>query len=271
MMAALRRLIETWLPPRSPARPAANRLTVTEAPEAIYAIGDIHGCLDLLVELEAQIAADAADARAERWLVTLGDVVDRGPASAQVIDHLRRPAPAGLRRINLMGNHEAMMLDFLHRPRAGSMWLENGGTETLASYGVPMDKLMRLDNRSAQQIVDSYIPSEHFDYLAALPVLLDTPAALFVHAGLRPGTGVAQQSDEDLLWFRDEFRSDFAEFGRPVVHGHTMREAPLVTPFRIAIDTAAVVSGHLTAVRIDGVEPPRLFSTLGRPATRLYQ
>ncbi len=269
-MAALRRLIKSWLPQRLPARPAANRLTVAESPEAIYAIGDVHGCLDLLVDIEAQIAADADHAGGERWLVTLGDVVDRGPASAQVIDHLLRPAPAGLRRINLMGNHEAMMLDFLHRPRAGSMWLESGGTETLASYGVPTDKLLRLDNRSAQQIVASYIPAEHFDYLAALPVLLDTPTALFVHAGLRPGIGIPQQADEDLLWFRDQFLSDFAEFGRPVVHGHTMRQQALVTPHRIAIDTAAVESGQLTAVRI-GLSGPRLFSTSSGPAARQDQ
>ena len=263
-MTALSRFMESWLPRRQPAERAANRLTVTEAPAAIYAIGDVHGCLDLLEELEALIAADAASIQGECWLVTLGDAVDRGPASAQVLDHLRLPAVAGMRRINLMGNHEAMMLDFLNRPRAGSMWLQSGGTETLLSYGVPHEKLGRLDNRLADQIVASYIPSEHLDYLLALPVLLDTPLALFVHAGLRPGTGVDQQRDEDLLWFRDDFRSDFAEFVRPVVHGHTMRDAALVTPHRIAIDTAAVVSGCLTAVRIGAAEPPNLFATAGR-------
>jgi len=270
-MAALRHLIESWLPHRAPARPAAGRISVAEAPEAIYAVGDIHGCLDLLQDLEAQIAADAAGAKGERWLVTLGDAVDRGTSSAQVIDHLRRPAPPGLRRVNLMGNHEAMMLDFLLRPRAGSTWLENGGVETLVSYGIPHEKLMRLDNRTASQLVASYIPSEHFDYLSTLPVLLDTPQALFVHAGLRPGVPLAQQTDEDLLWFRDEFRSDFAEFGRPVVHGHTMREEPLVTPHRIAIDTAAVLSGQLTAVRIGPSEAPVLFSTTGHSPARQHQ
>jgi serine/threonine protein phosphatase 1 len=262
-MAALRRIIESWLPRRSPARLPASRLSLTEAPEAIYAIGDIHGCLDLLLQLEAQIADDAAAAPGERWLVTLGDVVDRGPASAAVIDHLLRPAPAGLRRVNLMGNHEAMMLDFLLRPRAGSMWLESGGVETLASYGVPHEKLMRLDNRSAGHLVASYIPSEHVDYLSSLPVLLDTPLALFVHAGLRPGVAIGAQADEDLLWYRDQFHSDFAEFGRPVVHGHTMRESPLVTTHRIAIDTGAVLSGRLTAVRVGDRVPPALFSTAG--------
>src|SRR5690606_3770148 len=112
-------------------------------------------CLDLLLELEAQIAADAAELGGEGWLVTLGDGVDRGPATAQVIDHLRGPAPAGLRRINLMGNHEAMMLDFLRRPRADSLWLRFGGIEALMSYGVPADRLERLDDRMVGQLVQS--------------------------------------------------------------------------------------------------------------------
>lgn len=264
-MPTFRRLIDALRRPRAPVPPPAGRLRVAEQPEAIYAIGDIHGCLDLLLALEAEIAADAAGGAGDRWLVTLGDAVDRGPSSAQVIDHLCGPAPAGLRRINLMGNHEAMMRDFLLRPRVTSGWLEQGGTETLASYGVPAGMLARLDNRIARQIVASYIPAEHVDYLDALPVLLDTPAALFVHAGLRPGVGLAQQREDDLLWYRDDFAADFAEFGRPVVHGHSMRELPLLTPGRIAIDTAAVLSGRLTAVRIVAGQPPKLFATSPAP------
>lgn len=234
-----------------PTRREAAIIDAPVHPAAIYAIGDIHGCRDLLLELEAKIVADAAGIDGDVWLVTLGDVVDRGPASAQVIDHLRGKPPGGLTRVNLMGNHEAMMLDFLERPRPGAMWLENGGLETLRSYGVPHDRMARLTNRTASQLVESYIPTEHFDYLRALPALLETPRAIFVHAGLRPGAAVAAQRYDDLIWYRDDFRADYAEFGKPVVHGHTMREAPLVTPFRIAIDTAAVTGGALTAVRID--------------------
>jgi serine/threonine protein phosphatase 1 len=239
-------------------------INAPEHPAAIYAIGDIHGCRDLLLQLETQIGEDAAALEGEAWLVTLGDVVDRGPASAQVIDHVRRAAPGSLKRVNLMGNHEAMMLDFLERPRAGSMWLENGGLETLASYGVPHDRLQRLTHRSAEQLVASYVPSEHFDHLRNLPVLIETPRAIFVHAGLRPGVSVAEQRLDDLIWYRDEFRADYAEFGKPVVHGHTMRETPLVSPFRIAIDTAAVEGGPLTAVRIDRDGAVKLLSTASR-------
>jgi serine/threonine protein phosphatase 1 len=248
------------LSPGPPPGPAGRRLSFGQHPAAVYAIGDIHGCLDLLVALEAQIAADAATLGGESWLVTLGDAIDRGPASAQVIDHLRGPAPAGMQRLNLLGNHEAMLLEFIARPRPDAAWLQFGGLETLASYGVPYDSLRQLDARRAGELLRSYIPAEHLDYLRALPVLLETPRAVFVHAGLRPGVAIAAQQQDDLLWYRDEFRADYAEFGKPVVHGHTMRAAPLVTPFRIAIDTAAVVGGPLTAVRIARDGSVRLFS-----------
>ena len=185
-------------------------IRVDQHPAAIYAIGDIHGCRDQLVALEAAIAADAAGLDGDAWLVTLGDVVDRGPASAQVVDHVRGPAPAGLKRINLMGNHEAMMLDFLERPRAGASWLESGGFETLASYGIPHDKLMSLTTRTAGQLVESYVPAEHVEYLRGLPVLVETPRAIFVHAGLRPGVRVEAQRLDDLIWYRDGFSAEFA-------------------------------------------------------------
>lgn len=255
-------LLSRLFAPRQPAhRLEGQVIAAPEHPAAVYAIGDIHGCRDLLVALEAQIAADAATLEGEIWLVTLGDVVDRGPASAQTIDHLRGRAPGGMKRINLMGNHEAMMLDFLERPRPGSMWLDSGGRETLASYGIPHDKLDRLNTRTATQLVESYIPSEHLDYLRGLPVLIETPRAVFVHAGLRPGVAIAAQRYDDLIWYRDEFRADYAEFGKPVVHGHTMRDTALLSPFRIAIDTAAVEGGPLTAVRIDRDGSTRLLST----------
>lgn len=257
------RLLEAMLPPRPP---RSNRLVVATQPAAIYAIGDIHGCIDLLEELEAMIVADAAAFEGECWILSLGDGVDRGPATAQVIDHLRDPSPGGLRRLNLMGNHEAMMLDFIDHPRGDSTWItSNGGAPALMSYGVPAEKLIGMTNREAERLVQSHIPSEHVAYMRALPVLVETPGALFVHAGLRPGTALAAQSDEDLLWYRDEYRNDFAEFGKVVVHGHTPRDTPLVTPHRIAVDTGAVLTGQLTAVRITPTGPPALFSTPRRP------
>lgn len=265
----LKRLIGALLPSRAPAPPPANRIVFDQQPAVIYAVGDIHGCLDLLKELEAKIAEDAAGVEGQGWLVSLGDGVDRGPSTAQVIDHLRGPAPAGLKRLNLMGNHEAMMLDFIRRPRGDSSWIgTNGGAAAMMSYGVPAEVLANLTTFTAGEIVDRYIPKHHIEYLSALPVMLETPSAIFVHAGMRPGVTIPNQSDDDLLWYRDEYREDFAEFGKVVVHGHTPRDTPLVSPSRIAVDTGAVLTGQLTAVRITPSGPPELLATPRRPMPR---
>lgn len=261
----LRRLFERLVGQNPHLRSGAgpSRLSFDTTPAAIYAIGDVHGCLGLLKLLEAQIVEDAKSLPDEGWIVMLGDVIDRGDRSAQVIDHLLAPPPAGLKRLCLMGNHEAMMLDFIRRPSANAIWLENGGRETLLSYGVPIEALMhdRFGGRRARQIVDSYIPDDHLRYLESLPLLIETPAAIFVHAGLDPEVPLDRQRDADLINYRDDYASGFERFGKPVVHGHSVREEPLVTPGRIAIDTGAFFSGRLTAVRLMPGEPPRLFST----------
>lgn len=240
-----------------------QRLAFDEEPAAIYVIGDVHGCLDLLVALEKTIVADAANFSGERWIVMLGDVIDRGEQSARVLDHLLEPAPAGLRRFCLTGNHEAMMLDFLRRPSPNSPWLEFGGRETLLSYGVPIESLMhsRFGAREARQIVDIYVPRDHIEFLESLPVMIETPSTVLVHAGIRPGVRLEDQSDSDLIGYRDNFEAAYEDLGRLVVHGHTIREEPLVTPNRIAIDTGAYFTGRLTAVRIVPNGPPMLLSS----------
>ena len=113
--------------------PQHPRLAFHTWPAAIYAIGDVHGCLEQLLELEARIVEDGQDFEGEKWLVTLGDHIDRGPASAGVIGHVMAPAPAGFRRFSLMGNHEAMLLDYLRDPHGHGYYLEEGGFETFAS------------------------------------------------------------------------------------------------------------------------------------------
>lgn len=242
---------------------ALQRLAFEAEPAAIYAIGDVHGCLDLLLALESIIVADAAEIEGERWIVMLGDVVDRGERSAQVLDHLLAPTPGGLQRYSLMGNHEAMMLDFLRRPSPNATWLEFGGRETLLSYGVPLEALMhsRFGAREARQIVDIYIPGDHIEFLEELPVMIETPSTVLVHAGIRPGIELGEQADLDLIGYRDNFEASYAGLGRTVVHGHTIREEPLVAANRIAIDTGAYFSGRLTAVRIVPGGPPVLFSS----------
>lgn len=256
----LQRLLDL-LGSRRPASGGAPRLVLDSPPARIYAIGDVHGCLDLLLLLEEQIVADAEGTPGDKLIVMLGDLIDRGPASAQVIDHMLARPPNGFERICLKGNHEAMMLAFIRDPRRGAIWLENGGRETLLSYGLPSDTLLRgVAPRVLENLVASHIPNEHIEFLEGLPVLLETPGAIFVHAGLRPGVRIEAQDDDELIWFRDNYESDYAEFGRPVVHGHMPRAEALVAPHRIAIDTGAYMNGRLTAVRIVPGEAPVLLA-----------
>ena len=216
----------------------------------IYAIGDVHGCLGELHALEDMIVADAAGMAGEKWLVMLGDYIDRGPSSAQVIDHLLAPPPAGFQRTCLVGNHEEMLLAFLENPRRGGDWLENGGDTTLASYGVDLQRLKRSSAKAKAAALDALMPLEHREFLKGLPILVDVPGYAFVHAGLAPGVPLDRQDDADLIWIRERFLDAVPTPGLVVVHGHTPGTEPVVKPARIGIDTAAYATGRLTAVRI---------------------
>ena len=215
-------------------------------PAAIYAIGDVHGCLSQLRALEAAIASDAAGIAGAKWMVTLGDLVDRGPDSAGVIAHVLAPAPPGFTRICLRGNHEQMLLDFLADPDANGLWLAQGGEETLKSYGVR--RALRSSSRAAA--LAKKMPVAHREFLETLPVLLTAPGWAFVHAGLRPGVALDRQDDKDLIWIRGPFLDGPPIPGLRVVHGHTLVDEPEVLLARINIDTGCFASGRLTAVRI---------------------
>ncbi len=219
------------------------RLAFHTWPAAIYAVGDVHGCLEQLLLLEDQIAADAEAIEGEKWLVTLGDHIDRGPNSAEVIEHLMGPAPAGFRRFSLLGNHEVMLLDFFRDPDANRYWLEEGGTQTLGSY----DAGFNLTTPSA---ITDWVPPRHLDFIAALPICLSLPGWLFVHAGIRPGVPLSLQTDEDLTWIRAPFLTSQLTGGLRVVHGHTPGPDIVVTPHRIDVDTQCYRSGKLSAVRV---------------------
>jgi serine/threonine protein phosphatase 1 len=218
----------------------ARRLAVPERPRLLYAIGDVHGCLDALLALEARIVADAGDAEGEKWLVHLGDYVDRGPQSAEVIEHLLGPAPDGFRRICLCGNHDAAMLGVLHGSLPIEDWLALGGDATLRSYGLDPRGLVgfRLGRSAASRRhkLLAHIPEDHIAFLEGLPYLLTVPGYVFVHAG---------------LWIRDEFLLSDHDFGVRVVHGHTIAEEPELLPHRIGLDTGCFATGRLTALRID--------------------
>lgn len=245
-------------------RPAAARAPLprvawSRAPALVYAVGDIHGCLDQLLALEALVADDARSRGGDSFLVLLGDYVDRGPRSAQVIDHLLAAPPPGFARICLRGNHEDMML----RAVAGGIgiadWLSFGGEETMQSYGVAASHAAGLSGkprRAQQQALQAYVPAEHLAFLDSLPVALEMPGYAFVHAGVRPGRELAQQRDSDLMWIRDEFVTSTADLDAVIVHGHTPTARPLLLPNRIALDTGCYQTGRLTACRLAPGEPP---------------
>lgn len=242
--------LQRWFKGGEPANNTRPRMNAPSWPSVVYAIGDVHGCLTQLNHLQSLIIADSASVEGEKWIVQLGDYVDRGPNSAGVIDKLMSPAPAGFRRICLAGNHEAMMLGYFDDPEPGSRWLEFGGVETLQSYNIDPAQLARALPRDRKAILESHIPAEHIGWMRGLPSLLSLPGTTFVHAGLRPGVALNDQAESDLLWIREPFLSAAKLPVERVVHGHTPTNEPELTPNRICVDTAAFASGILTAVRL---------------------
>lgn len=243
-----------------------SRLAFHDWPAAIYAIGDVHGCIDQLRALETKIADDGFNFEGEKWLVTLGDYVDRGPDSAAVIEHVMGPAPAGFRRFALLGNHEQMMADFLGNPAAHTYWLDEGGTETLASYGIALDYPPLRSADKSLKLLAERIPTAHRQFLDALPNVLAVPGWLFVHAGIRPGIPLSMQTDEDLIWIRAPFLTSQLTGGQRVVHGHTPGREIVVTPNRIGLDTHCYHTGRLSAVRVAPDGRTAFFSVDGSPS-----
>ncbi|MDB5558368.1 MAG: serine/threonine protein phosphatase [Enterovirga sp.] len=215
-----------------------------------YAVGDIHGCLGHLVALLDRVAADAAG-RPHR-LVFVGDYIDRGEDSAGVISLLRRlqgERPGHV--ICLKGNHEDLFLRALKRPDVLRIWLQNGGETMLASFGAagPED-----------------VPADVTAWIASCPIGFEDEWRYFVHAGLRPGRLLDEQTEYDRIWIRDEFLVGDHDFGRFVVHGHTPRPdgRPDLRRYRVNLDTAAVYGGRLTAARFgDAQAAPEAFLQVG--------
>ena len=232
-----------------------------------YAVGDIHGCLDLLVDLIGKIKRDAAHLEREFALVLLGDLVDRGPNSAQVLDYaieLTRQAGA----ICLAGNHEVSMLEFIDHPEPRSSWLKQGGIETLQSYDIDVqDEPRKWARRS---MLDTFIPRDHVEFLRGLPKALRLENYFLSHAGPDPNKGLEEQTEEDLLWRKDGMQSDYANFGAVVVHGHEAQDRVSIGGHRINVDTGAYATGRLSAVRLmHGAPPITLTSERGGSRTRL--
>lgn len=233
-----------------------------------YAVGDIHGRVDLLEHLLAKIHADLQRRPARKiLLVFVGDLIDRGPSSAQVIERLRCYHREGVRPVFLLGNHEEVML----RALAGDStvvesWLQFGGLQCLQSYGVTLAKLRGRSAEEVIEIVRSVVPREHVEFLESFADSCRFGDYLFVHAGIRPGIDVDQQSQSDLRWIREPFLFDERDHGFLVVHGHTISDEVEERPNRIGIDTGAYRSGILTALAIDGTERWLIDTRAGRRA-----
>jgi serine/threonine protein phosphatase 1 len=218
----------------------------------VYAIGDIHGRLDLLVEIERRIADDAAAAETARNIVVyLGDYVDRGSQSREVIERLIERPLAGFERILLRGNHEDSMLQFLVDVQIGPAWLAYGGAATLLSYGIAPPGSDR-DFVRVQEELRAKLPERHLAFLRRLKLRHVEGDYFFVHAGIRPGIPLDDQRPEDLLWIRDEFLLSPRDFGKLIVHGHTITKTPDIKRNRIGIDTGAFASGTLTCLVLQG-------------------
>jgi serine/threonine protein phosphatase 1 len=218
----------------------------------IYAIGDVHGCAGRFFALHEAIAADlAARPTSSPLLIHLGDVIDRGPDSAACVERLRRPTIPGLPMVNLMGNHEAMMLAALEPGNSGDTlhWLENGGGKALESWG--------LSPASPAATWRRGLPAGTEAFLRDLVLSYQEGPYVFVHAGLRPGVALAAQTAKDKLWIRGRFLDHQGDLDLPdapgvvVVHGHTPMAVPVIQPHRISIDTGAVLGGLLTCLVLE--------------------
>lgn len=219
-----------------------------------YAVGDIHGRLDLLNDILELIERDNSSRPAARtFIVFLGDLIDRGPDSAGVVERLRTYEPNFARTVFLGGNHEEVLLRILAGGKGVlPSWLKFGGAECAESYGLDATRLKRMSEPEAVATVQAKIPASHRSFLESFGDTFRFGDYLFVHAGIRPGLALDEQARSDLRWIREPFLTDAKEHGFIVVHGHTIVKDVEERRNRIGIDTGAYKSGVLTALGIEG-------------------
>ena len=221
----------------------------------IYAIGDIHGRADLLEHTLNRIDADLASNPARDGIqVFLGDYIDRGPASREVLDRLVA-RNGSCQSIFLKGNHESYLTEFLSNPPILEDWQRYGGLETLMSYGITPS----INANAATQVqlavaFDQALPDSHRRFIGDLKPSFTCGDFFFVHAGVRPGVPLTKQREEDLLWIREDFLLYEEDFSKIIVHGHTPVPQPDVRPNRINIDTGAFATGQLTCLILEDDE-----------------
>lgn len=220
--------------------------------ERVYALGDIHGRLDLFEALvEAIEADDAAAAPARTTVVLLGDLVDRGSDSAGVVALAREWQRHRKVRI-LAGNHEEMFLKSFRDIGTFRHFLRHGGRQTLLSYGVDPGVFLSATLEEAQEMMVRVVPAEDLAFLETFEDMIEIGEYLFVHAGIDPDVPLGEQRRHDLRWIREPFLSHDASHGPVVVHGHTISDAPEDCGNRIGIDTGAFMTGRLTALVLEG-------------------
>ncbi|NSX53521.1 metallophosphoesterase [Parasulfitobacter algicola] len=229
-----------WRQPK-PSQSARKRLALSEMPAATYVIGDIHGRFDLYRAVENWIVNDAKRIMGPALIVVLGDMVDRGLDSANLLDHLIDPPGPDLQRLCLMGNHEHMMLEFLVNPSPTSPWLTAGGWKTLRSYGI----ISKAD--ISKDVIDEYIPQFHVEFLQNLPICLQVGPYFLSHAGADPEYNLKNQPEDALIWGTHGVK---AHPDTIIVHGHTAVERARNYKDRIALDTRAYATNVLSAVRL---------------------
>ena len=219
----------------------------------IYAIGDVHGRLDLLDQVLAGIDADLAANPTRRPIhVFVGDYVDRGPASCGVLNRLIDRSHSH-ESVFLKGNHESVFLEFLDNPEVMNYWRQFGGLDTLMSYGLAVPFNTNADQLAGlAAALGKVMPAEHHRFLSQLVPSFSCGDYFFVHAGVRPGVPLTEQRQEDLLWIRDEFLQHEQDFEKIIVHGHTPVPEPDIRPNRINIDTGAYATGRLTCLILEG-------------------
>ncbi len=221
------------------------------AGERVYAIGDIHGRLDLFERLIQAIEEDDQQGdSANTTVILLGDLVDRGPHSRGVID--RAITWQGERNVRcLMGNHEEMFLTSLDEEKALRHFIRVGGKETILSYGLDYPKYQQATVSELLEMVQEIVPQEHRDYLESMEDMIEMGDYVFVHAGIHPERPLDEQRAEDLRWIRNRFLDHRGKFERIVVHGHTIFDDIVEADNRIGIDTGAYKSGRLSALVLE--------------------
>ena len=235
---------------------AAVRPRVDER-ERVYAVGDVHGRVDLLNALLDDIREDMVfhdDGRTAR-LVLLGDYIDRGDSSRQVLECIRDLSCESFSCDCLMGNHEAAMVDFLEDPTQGEAWMKMGGSQTLASFGVQVP-VRPLTQDDLSRIRDDFneAVSPLLPFVGAMPLIATSGDVVFCHAGVNPARDLNAQTTRALLWGHPDALRDEPLPGKLVVHGHYDDPEIVSRPGRICLDTGAYYSGVLTAVRLDDDE-----------------